>query len=271
MECHALESTILSAIDVSVLVTFNICPTILLIVYPTRLFRRCVSCCGFRRWHALHMFVESFQGQYKDGTNGTCDFRIGSASFVILRILILFLFLNHHRLLSHTSLLQGAFIAGASCIHAVTRPYKLNFMNNVDIVILFLLEILIFVTSSSSSPLLTYLTLGTTLLLLVLHMILIFYICHKLANKIGITQCLKRMYKTLKRCVQAIRPTSQAEADVEAESDTGSLPDWLINPGEYQQVLPTIKHTAAEHTEDKEQVKEEPRRLIPVYTYGSIN
>ena len=82
----------LAAIAGCVLVIFIICPTILLILYPTRLFRRCVSCCGFRRWHALHMFVESFQGQYKDGTNGTRDFRMVSASFLILRILIVVLY-----------------------------------------------------------------------------------------------------------------------------------------------------------------------------------
>ena len=34
------------------------------------------------------MFLESFQGQYKDGTNGAHDFRMVSASFLILRILI---------------------------------------------------------------------------------------------------------------------------------------------------------------------------------------
>ena len=272
VECHTQESTIFSAVAYCVLVIFIVCPTILLIVYPTRMFRKWVSCCGFRRWHALHMFMESFQGQYKDGTNGTCDFRMLSASFLILRILILALFLNHHRLPEHTSELQGSLFAGATCLYAITRPYKLNFMNNVDIVTMFLLEILMFVSSSSVSPLLTYLTLGTTLLLLVPHMILIFYICHKLAKKIDITQRLKRMYKSLKRCVQATRPTSQAEADVEAESDTGSLPDRLVNPEEYEPLLPTTEeHTAAQHTEDKEQVNEEPRRLIPVYTYSSIN
>ena len=79
VECYTLEYSILSAIAVCVLVIFIICPTILLILYPTRLFRRCVSCCGFRRWHALHMFVESFQGEYKDGTNGTRDFRMLSS------------------------------------------------------------------------------------------------------------------------------------------------------------------------------------------------
>ena len=72
--------------------------------------------------------------------------------------------------------------------------------------------------------------------------------------------------------MQATRPTSEAEADVEAESDTGSLPDRLINPGEYEPLLPTTEElTAAELTEEKEQVGEDPRRLTPVYTYGSIN
>ena len=120
------------------------------------------------------------------------------------------------------------------CAQWKSRQYKLNFMNNVDFVIPFLLDILIFATISSASPLLTYIILGTTLLLLVPHMIMIFYICHKLANKTGITQCLKRKYKTLKRHMQATRPTSEAVADVENESDHDSLPDQLINPVEYE-------------------------------------
>ena len=71
--------------------------------------------------------------------------------------------------------------------------------------------------------------------------------------------------------MQATRPTSEAEAEVETESDTGFLPDRLINPGEYEPVLPTTEeHTAAELTEDKEPINEEPRRLTPVYTYRFI-
>ena len=93
-----------------------------------------------------------------------------------------------------------------------------------------------------------------------------------MANKIGITQCFKRKYNTLKSCVQATRPTSEAEADVEAESDTDSLPDRLINPEDYESVLATTEqHTAAELTENEEAVNEEPRKLTPVYTYGSIS
>ena len=215
------------------------------------------------------MFVESFQGQYKDGTNGTRDFRMFSASFLILRILILILFLNHTRLPSHTSELQAAVLLCATLIHAITRPYKLNLMNNVDIAILFLLGMLTLVIHDST--LYHVLTiLASTLLLLIPHMVLIFYICHKLAKKTGITQCLKRNYDHLRGCT---RCTNQAETDVEA--GTGSLPDRLINPGEYEQVLipTTEENIVAEpmHTESKEQVSEEAGRLTPVYTYGSIN
>ena len=57
---------------------------------------------------------------------------------------------------------------------------------------------------------------------------------------------------------------------METESDTGFLPDRLINPGEYEPVLPTTEeHTAAELTVDKSQVHEERRRLMPLYTFGS--
>ena len=63
--------------------------------------------------------------------------------------------------------------------------------------------------------------------------------------------------------------TNQAEADVESESD--SLPDQLINPGPYGPVLPTTEeHTTAELTVNQEPINKDPRRLPPIYTYGSI-
>ena len=117
VECHTPEYTIFLALASCVLVIFIICPTFLLILYPTRLFRKCISCCKFHRWYALHMFMESFQGQYKDGSNGIHDLRMVSATFLILRIMILALFVNHHRLPAHTAEMQGVFVACASCMY----------------------------------------------------------------------------------------------------------------------------------------------------------
>ena len=55
---------------------------------------------------------------------------------------------------------------------------------------------------------------------------------------------------------------------METESDTGSLPDWLINPGEYEPLLPTTEeHTAAAPAENEELDNEKLWRLIPACVY----
>ena len=82
----------------------------------------------------------------------------------------------------------------------------------------------------------------------------------QLANAFGIIRYLKTKCTAL---TEAIR--NQGEADV--TSLTGSLPDRLINPEEYEPPFYTPQGQAtAEPTEAQAQ-----RRLIPVYTYGSIN
>ena len=126
-------------------------------------------------------------------------------------------------------------------------------MNSVDVMILLVLEIASSATSITGKA---YVYVTLTLVLLVPHMVLIGYICYVLAKKVGITQCLKRKYRTMKTCVLAATHRGQAEADIEAESDTGSLPDRLMNPGEYEPVLQVRReHAAAEPTELKTESK----------------
>ena len=53
---------------------FILLPLLFLLLYPVRIFQKCLDCCRVR-WHALHIFADAFQGQYKDGTTGTPDWR----------------------------------------------------------------------------------------------------------------------------------------------------------------------------------------------------
>ena len=135
------------------------------------------------------------------------------------------------------------------------RPYKRNFGNNVDVLILAMLEalaifLLLVVYFHLTAPTLCCYSLVVIPLLCVPHMVLILYICYKLVNKLGIIKCLKTKGRLLKRCVLALRPPTQA---LEAETNTGSLPDWLVNPGEYEPLLPTTEqHTAAGTTVNKD-------------------
>ena len=273
VECHTQEYAIFAALAGCVVVVFVLLPTILLILYPTRLFRKLVSCCGARRWNALHMFVESFQGQYKDGTNGTHDFRMVSASFLVLRILIVVAFCrDHHYQGLIIGIHCGVFIC-ASCFHAITKPYKTPYWNNADSLILALLGLLSLTFAcmlySPSSSTLTHAPVVSLLLLGVPHVALVFYICYKLAEKTGMTMWLKSKYKGLKERILSTIQMSQAN---QSPSDIESLPDRLINPEEYEALLPnTNEHTVGESMDSKVSIFDEPRKLTPVYTYGTTN
>ena len=88
--------------------------------------------------------------------------------------------------------------------------------------------------------------------------ILIFH----LTNVTGITRYLKR------KCTAAAVNRNEHQVEVEPMDDD-SLPDRLMNPGEYEPSFHT-PNTTAEPAEE-ELVNEAQRRLTPVNTYGSIN
>ena len=69
----------------AIMLLFVLLPLLLLLLYPMRCFQQCLSCCGVR-WHALHTFINAFQGCYKDGTSGTRDCRYFAALYLIVRI-----------------------------------------------------------------------------------------------------------------------------------------------------------------------------------------
>ena len=84
----------------------------------------------------------------------------------------------------------------------------------------------------------------------------------QVAKKTGIAQYLKTKCTALNTCIIPTR-------DGETECDTDSLPDQVINQGEYEPVPQTAQeHTAAELTGSND---EEPRRQIFAYTHSSLN
>ena len=165
-----------------------------------------------------------------------------------------------------TELACALFIT-ASCFYAITKPYRSTVRNNTaNFTLVLLATTLLGFLITSYHPLpknFKHILLPSILVLCVPHTLLTFCICHRLGKKAGITKWLKRKYRALKRCVLA-----QTEGDVEAESDTGFLPDRLINPREYEPVLPTIEHTPTDSTNSEEP---DPRWLTQMHNYGSTN
>ena len=70
-----------------VFILFVLFPTLLLLLYPFKLCQRICHRLPSRFKIALHIFVDSFQGCYKDGTDpGTRDFRWFSSAPFVLRL-----------------------------------------------------------------------------------------------------------------------------------------------------------------------------------------
>ena len=105
---------------------------------------------------------------------------------------------------------QHCNVIGAYGFFAVLKPYKVNYKNSIDYLVLMLLEIFSFEVlfmAYHTATVFTYYVLATTLLLGVPHMILIFYICYMLAMKANISHCTKMKYRTMKRaCVRLSDP-----------------------------------------------------------------
>ena len=119
-----------------VIIVFVLFPPLLLLLYPTRLFRKCLNCYGFRRWDILHLVMDVFQGWYKDGTEGTYDYRSFSALYMILRIVLSLAFFE---LLTFESYDVGVFKVVVGLLYAllwimffVLKPYKVSWMNYTD-------------------------------------------------------------------------------------------------------------------------------------------
>ena len=134
-----------------IIVVFVLSPPLLLLLYPTRLFKECLNCSGYRRWDILQVVVDIFQGWYKDGTEGTRDFRVVSALYFLLRIVFSSLFIL---LLLDKYKPHGWYIVGLSHVFLgvfffVSKPYKKNWMNYIDGLLILWIGVLIHVSMVS--------------------------------------------------------------------------------------------------------------------------
>ena len=167
-------------LSLSIIIIFIILPPSLLILYPTKCFKCCLEKCGFRRWHALAIIMDVFQGWYKDGTNDTRDYRALSALYMILRMCaasslnVFHMFQYDTKYNSLEWSLPSLVYVGLGCFFLVIKPYKKSWMNTVDGLVLINLGVIMIlsyelvrhshdITSSlilSSIPIVTILIFG---------------------------------------------------------------------------------------------------------------
>ena len=139
-----------------VIVLFILLPPLLLVLYPTRLFRWSLLLLGFHRWDILHHIMDVFQGWYKDGTEGTRDFRCFSALYLFLRIGFSCLLVAIHLVAGTTDryyfifLVFGVVHVFLGAVVLIIKPHRKSWMSNADGIIFTLLGSIFLLVSSSS-------------------------------------------------------------------------------------------------------------------------
>ena len=122
-------------------------PIILLCCYPFKYFRRALFCCCSRRKLVADLFMDTFQGYYKDGTNGTHDWRFLSGLYPLL-LAVTLPALNRKY---HYQYGQVALYIITSAIFSILRPYKNSAHNLVEIMLLHMLTAILCYANNSKS------------------------------------------------------------------------------------------------------------------------
>ena len=125
---------------ISVLMIFTFFPILLLCLYPCRCFQRLLNK-GHCNTQALHHFMDSFQGCFKDGTNGTKDCRYFTAMYLITRTAIHLAFIVTNNTFS--TFFQTVLLLAMILLLICFQPYKKQLHTNTDAVFLVLLCIIV--------------------------------------------------------------------------------------------------------------------------------
>ena len=138
-----------------VIVLFILLPPLLLVLYPTRLFRWSLLHLRFHRWDILHHVMDVFQGWYKDGTEGTRDFRCFSALYLFLRVgfsclLVTVLMAPATDRYHYILLVFGVVHVFLGVTVLIIKPHRKSWMSNADGIIFTLLGSIFLLVSLSS-------------------------------------------------------------------------------------------------------------------------
>ncbi len=227
---------------------FNLLPFLLLLFYPTKWFQQLLGCFPHVNWHPLHAFMDIFQGCYKNGTNGTRDYRYFAAFYILLRLLILIPIDDHS-----ISAIRLVFIPLLySFLLAVLKPYQNNIYNIWDTFCFFVYTLnqlwLLCSTYDSHLPLeIVYVT----------FMVVVIYSCSISAVKIFKTVCpnyyalcVVKILRNGSKCgwnkyTLCNRQREEEYLNLERgeRNNSNSLqlndgyPDRLVNPQDYRPLL----------------------------------
>ena len=174
-------------ISTAVLFIFGFCPAIFLCLYPTKFFKRAmVYCCSARKRIALKVFADTFQGCYKDGFDGTKDYRMtpGIIMVIILIYSVLGVF-SGGRFTYSVNWINITIMILLSVIVSYLQPCKSWLMNaslSFHLVVVSFLCVVFTMWSTSMDIDQHYLANAFVTLLIIPHILMLFWFIYKIVN-----------------------------------------------------------------------------------------
>ena len=214
LEWFGVEHLPFAILAIFILCIFVLLPALFLLLYPMRIFQKCLGCCG-RRLLVLHAFADVFQGCYKNGTNGTTDCRYFAGLYLVLRMVLVLVLPNGSVFGFYNPMIAIVCLVIASLLFLFYRPYRgRSWLNVWDAAVFSLLAfaILCYGYTRYIAPVPLEITGAIFLLPLVYSVI---YVIYKLLAWI------KSLWICKKRNSGRLRLKSQE-------------PDRLANPNEYK-------------------------------------
>ena len=221
---------------ITLLIAFTFLPSLLLLLYPIKCFQRFLYFVCCRRFHCIQAFADTFQGYYKDGTDGTRDYRSMASLQFLFRLIL--------------NLSNGWFHAGLPIIHGMKytlvmlialsvcyltiQPYKESYMNTTEGILYSIVTALSILISDGiiiyPSNIQHYIYYYIIMFLIFLpSVIILFLFFRKMIMKTFLYDNMKRGFSKLKECF-CCNPTSSVSIEE-------SLPHRMISPSEYSPLL----------------------------------
>ena len=211
---------------ISIFIIFIALPLFLLLFYPLKFFQKLInkSGCSFR---ALHVFMDSFQGSYRDGTDGSTDCRCFSSIYLIIRIILILLgYLCQNR---YFFPIASIILMACAVAVGILQPYKRSAHNTFEATLILILAAFYAAHGATSIA-----QLATIQEFLLPSMILTFLVCI-LPIIVSIGYLVWWLVKTKRSraqfCICAHQWWQRRRTGLE-----DSLPDRVSNPQDYQMV-----------------------------------
>ena len=215
---------------------FVFLPLVFLVIYPMRWFQKCLNFCYIQR-QSIDIFINCYQGYYKDGTNGTRDYRCFSVTFFLVQ-LVAMAFYSLSKTVFFFSLGALTTILFMFII-LVVQPYKEQFKaySAIDAFMLLLLGVMniLIVAADEAGIKAFYFLTGTNIALGFIGMIPLVYFVVLSSWWIFVNRELKHKLPCFRRVdYSTLQSRSQEFND---------FPDRIENPSTYEaQAAPLLRN-----------------------------